>query len=155
MSARGNAALSGDVEPHKPSSMALKAGPETPQNLMVRQIPGAILTLCVAGCIPELISKVFICKKRQILAVHTKSHLRSFQCLKMSPRPWAWKNLTICAAENVVESTEVRTYQSLQTGEEQLGQMRTTRRAWFSLSVFRSWFSPVSIFAICHLLPSV
>lgn len=137
------------MEPHKPSSMALKAGPETPQNLMVRQIPGAILTLCVARCIPELISKVFICKKRQILAVHTKSHLRSFQCLKMSPRPWAWKNLTICAAENVVESTEVRTYQSLQTGEEeQLGQMRTKESLVLSQCIQELFFS---CFHFCNM----
>lgn len=44
--------------------MALKVGPEMPfQNLVVEKPPGAILTLHLAGCISELISKVFKLKK--------------------------------------------------------------------------------------------
>lgn len=61
--------MSGDAKQRQTMltpSMALKVGPETPfQNLVVEKSPGAILTLCLAGRIPELISKVFKQKKKR------------------------------------------------------------------------------------------
>lgn len=103
-------------------SIALKVGPQTPfQNLVVEKTPGAILTLCLAGCIPELIIKVFKRNenKHRILAVHAKTQFCKEQCNHFTvtesvSQALALANLIpICLTENVVESTKIRTYQSL------------------------------------------
>lgn len=57
---------------------ALKVSPETRfQNLVVEKTPGVNLTLCLPGCIPEMISQVFKHRKKihQVLAAHVKTHV--------------------------------------------------------------------------------
>lgn len=81
---------------------AIKISPETPfQNLVVEKTPGAILTLCLVGRIPELIIKVFKHKKKcRTLAAHVKTHflqgkVQSFHSdRKCPPDPGPGKSLT-------------------------------------------------------------
>lgn len=72
--------LSGYVEQDKPITpqTALKVSPETRfQNLVVEKSLGVNLTLCLPGCIPEMISQVFKHSKKihKVPAAHVKTRV--------------------------------------------------------------------------------